>query len=167
VLDGDRRDLTKELDARGASLREAVVKLAAPEQAASAGPYAPALTSLDYNNYLTAFGLVAMGFCLMLGLFTRPAALAGAVFLALIYLCNPPWPGLAASPSAEGHFWIVDKNLVELTACLALACLPTGHWVGLDALLFGARRRRRLLRQEVELEREPARGPGRRAHPVS
>jgi uncharacterized membrane protein YphA (DoxX/SURF4 family) len=168
TLDADRKKVTAELDARAASLREAVAKLAAAEQAASAGSYKPPLTTLDYNNYLTAFGLVAMGGCLMLGLFTRFAALAGATFLALIYLSNPPWPGLPASPTAEGHVWIVDKNLIEMLACLALTFLPTGHWVGFDALLFGRRRRARLLREELAAaEREPARGPGRFAHRVS
>ena len=36
---------------------------------------------------------------------------------------------------AEGHYFIVNKNLIEMLACLAIASLPTGQWVGLDALL--------------------------------
>ena len=53
----------------------------------------------------------------------------------------PPWPGLPASPMAEGHYLIVNKNLIEMLACLALVCIPTGLWIGLDALLFGWMRR--------------------------
>ena len=45
---------------------------------------------------------------------------------------HPPQPG------AEGHYLIVSKNLVELIACLVIATTPSGHWVGLDALFFGA-----------------------------
>jgi hypothetical protein len=62
----------------------------------------------------------------------------------MIYLSMPPWPGLPLNPRAEGHYFIVSKNLVELIACLVIAATPNGHWIGLDALLFGARRRQRL-----------------------
>ena len=65
----------------------------------------------------------------------------------MIYLSMPPWPGLPPNPKAEGHYLIVSKNLVELIACLVIATTPSGHWIGLDALFFGARRRRRLAAQ--------------------
>ena len=48
------------------------------------------------------------------------------------------------NPRAEGHYFIVSKNLVELIACMVIATTPNGHWIGLDALVFGAFRRRRL-----------------------
>lgn len=99
---------------------------------------------LKASDMLTIIGLILMGSCLMLGLFTRFAALCGVAFLALIYMSSPPWPGLPVSPMSEGHYMIVNKNLIELLACAAFAALPTGHWVGLDAALFGARRRRKL-----------------------
>jgi hypothetical protein len=54
------------------------------------------------------------------------------------------------NPLSEGHYLVVSKNLVELLACLAIACLPTGHWIGLDALLFGWLRRRREARALAE-----------------
>ena len=62
----------------------------------------------------------------------------------MIYLSMPPLPGLPPNPKAEGNYLIVSKNLVELLACLVIATTPNGHWIGFDALLFGARRRRRL-----------------------
>ena len=55
----------------------------------------------------------------------------------MIYLSMPPWPGLPPNPKAEGHYWIVSKNLVELIACLLVATTASGHWFGLDALFFG------------------------------
>ena len=76
----------------------------------------------------------------------------------MIYLSMPPWPGLPANPKAEGHYFIVSKNLIELIACLVIATTPTGHWIGLDALFFGARRRGRLG------PRRPG-GPARRPRP--
>ncbi len=139
-LDTDRADLLKELDGQGSALREAVSKLATDEQASSAGPYLAPKSTFERMNLFISFSVLAIGFCLLLGLFTRLAAVGGAVFLLQIYLSMPPWPGLPASPRAEGHYFIVDKNFVEMMACLALAFLPTGHWVGLDALLFGRRR---------------------------
>jgi uncharacterized membrane protein YphA (DoxX/SURF4 family) len=164
-LDADRKDLLKELDARGAALREAVIKLATSDQVAAAGPYRTPPSSLDWINVLTTYGILAIGFCLIVGLFTRLSALGAAVFLLQIYLSMPPWPGLPPAPRAEGHYWIVDKNLVEMLACLSLACLPTGQWVGLDALLFGRYARARAARREARAE--PAAGRRRSAHTVS
>jgi len=67
----------------------------------------------------------------------------------MIYLSMPPLHGLPPNPKAEGHYWIVNKNLIELIACLLIAVTASGHWVGLDALLFGASRRRRWARYEA------------------
>ena len=54
----------------------------------------------------------------------------------MIYLSIPPWPGLPPNPKAEGHYWIVSKNLVEMLACLLIAVTASGHWFGLDAALL-------------------------------
>jgi len=142
-LDAERKLLTADLQAEAARLRDRVTALASEEQKQAAGPYAPPRTQLDLVNMLTMYGLVAMGLGLMLGLFGRLSALAGAIFLGQIYLSMPPWPGLPASPIAEGHYLIVNKNLIEMLACLALVFIPTSWWVGLDPLLFGWMYRRR------------------------
>ena len=109
--------------------------------------YHPATSQLDVVNMMTTYGLILMGTCLILGLFTPFASLCAASFLAMIYLSMPPWPGTPPNPKAEGHYWIVNKNLIELIACLLIASTASGHWFGLDALFFGARRRRRLARR--------------------
>ena len=125
-------------------MRDAVANLARPDQKKLVGALETEWTSLDLLNQLTIFGLIAMGICLIAGFLTPLAALSAAAFLAMIYLSMPPWPGLPPNPKAEGHYWIVSKNLIELIACLVIATTPSGHWIGLDALCFGARRRRRL-----------------------
>jgi uncharacterized membrane protein YphA (DoxX/SURF4 family) len=145
-LDADRHALCAPLIEHGNGLREAIGKLATSEQLKSGGAVPPQWTSLDYINQLTIIGLIAIGVCLIAGFLTPWAALGAAAFLAMIYLSMPPWPGLPANPKAEGHYWIVSKNLVELLACLVIASTPSGHWIGFDALFFGARRRRRLAR---------------------
>lgn len=146
LLEADRRALTKPILEQQRAFEESIVALATPEQAKGAGPVTEQPTTLELLNVITPYGLVAIGICLMLGFLTPWAAVGAALFLAMIYLSMPPWPGLPPNPKAEGHYWIVSKNLVEMLACLVLATTPTGHWVGLDALVFGASRRRRLAR---------------------
>jgi uncharacterized membrane protein YphA (DoxX/SURF4 family) len=141
-LNADRKDLLAQLDTWTGAMKDAWAKLARePQQAA--GPVPAAWTRLDWLNRLTMWGLIVAGACLILGLLTPVAALWCAGFLALIYFSLPPWPGLPDNPLSEGHYWIVNKNLIEMFACLVLASTPTGLWVGLDALLFGWIDRRR------------------------
>ena len=85
-----------------------------------------------------------VGPLLMLGLFSRAAALGAATMLFSFYLAMPPWPGVPPAPGPE-HSLIIDKNLVEALACLALAATPSGRWVGLDSLV-----RRYLFRRTTE-----------------
>jgi uncharacterized membrane protein YphA (DoxX/SURF4 family) len=182
-LDTERRALVGALEERSKAFRDAVVaKLATSEQVRDAkapllsrvGPQAPAASDsdaikaaeaarpwdqLDWINFATTYGLIAIGICLILGFLTPLAALGAAAFLAMIYLSMPPWPGLPTNPRAEGHYFIVSKNLIELIACLVIATTPSGHWIGLDALFFGARRRRRLA--PATPDRTPASTPGR------
>ena len=71
---------------------------------------------------------------LIMGLGTRLAAFLGAVMLSGFYLAQPPWPGVPPAPGPE-HSYIVNKNLIEVIALLAVAVLPTGRWFGLDAFV--------------------------------
>jgi uncharacterized membrane protein YphA (DoxX/SURF4 family) len=142
-LNKDRVELLGLADGWTSALHDKWVALATPEQVTAHGPYQAPWTNWDYLNWVTKWGLVVSGACLILGLLTPLAALYAAGFLALIYLSVPPWPGLPASPIAEGNYWIVNKNLVEMLACLVLASTPSGLWLGIDALLFGWIGRRR------------------------
>jgi uncharacterized membrane protein YphA (DoxX/SURF4 family) len=150
TLEATRRSLVGPLLDRETALFDAVAKLAPPEQQRKSGPFPRPWTRLDVINYVTIIALVAIGACLILGFLTPLAALGAAAFLAMIYLSMPPWPGLPPNPRAEGHYWIVSKNLVELLACLVVATTDSGHWIGLDALFFGGRRRRRMARAAGE-----------------
>lgn len=57
-----------------------------------------------------AWGLLVAGILLMLGRATRPAALFGIFYLALMYVLNPPHFG----HTGESHFLYVDRNVVEI-----------------------------------------------------
>ena len=80
--------------------------------------------------------LVAVGVCLMAGLFTRAACVLGAGFLVMTYLAHPPFPWYPLPPNTEGNPVFVNKNVIEALALLALASYPTGRWLGLDALVL-------------------------------
>jgi len=151
AVEADRKDLVKVVDAWTSDLRLGLAGLATPDQVKEAGDYVPPLNQLQKIDRLTMWGLSAVGLCLMLGLFTPLAALGGAAYLLSFYLSMPPWPGLPEGIT-EGHYRYVNKNLIEMLACLALASTPNGLWIGVDALLFGWIGRGRRARAAAELE---------------
>jgi thiosulfate dehydrogenase [quinone] large subunit len=90
---------------------------------------------LNAVDFLNTFGLIAIGLGLMLGLFTRIAAISGAILLFIYYLNNPPLIGLEYSVPAEGSYLIVSKTLIESMALIMLAVFPSGYFAGLDMLI--------------------------------
>ena len=92
---------------------------------------------VDFLNFGVTWGLTAIGFCLLIGFCSRLAALGGAAFLFSVLLTQPPWPTIFPHVHPEvGHAMIVDKNFVEMIACLVIAALPAGRWAGLDFFLW-------------------------------
>ncbi|MGQ9651904.1 MAG: DoxX family protein [Phycisphaerae bacterium] len=87
-----------------------------------------------FSDFSNKWGLTIVGACLILGLFTRLACLGAAGLLAMYYLAMPPLPGVPEGPS-EGHYLVVNKNLIELVTVLMLATTRVGRWGGLDGLL--------------------------------
>lgn len=92
-------------------------------------------------DLLNIWGLVAIGLGLMLGLLTRLAAFFGIVLLLLYYAAHPPLAQMGFGVPTEGHYLIVNKNLVELMGLLVVLIFPTGTFIGLDRLLARAWRR--------------------------
>jgi uncharacterized membrane protein YphA (DoxX/SURF4 family) len=118
----------------------------------SIGPFAGFFHSLAENaawlkvvDQANIWALMAIGVCLMLGLFARAAAVGGVLLLGLYYAAYPPFFGPAGEGVAEGHYLLVNKNLVELFALCVVLALPVRQ-LGLDGLLAlrRARRRKRL-----------------------
>lgn len=91
-------------------------------------------TALKISDMLTIVGLTALGITLIVGLLTRLSCLVAAFMLFSFYLAMPPWPGSPPIPGPE-HSFIINKNLIEVIALLALSTIPTGLWFGLDSLL--------------------------------
>lgn len=87
---------------------------------------------LQVVDIMNTWGLIAIGLGLILGLFTRWAAIAGTALLLVYYLNNPPLIGLTYNLPSEGNYLIVSKTLIEAAALLVLAVFPTGSAFGLD-----------------------------------
>lgn len=93
----------------------------------------PAL--LQVTDVLNMAGLALIGFCLMTGILTRFAAWAGAALIGLYYLANPPLAATNVGFASEGHYLIVNKNLIEVVVLLLLAAVPSGWYYGIGNLL--------------------------------
>ena len=93
-------------------------------------------------DLITMWGLTIVGVCLILGLFTRLASLAGIGFILLFYLCNPPFVGYFYSIPTEGSYLIVNKNLVELSGLVVILVTGSGRFAGLDRIVHGLFARR-------------------------
>lgn len=96
---------------------------------------------LNAVDFLNTWGLIAIGIGLILGLFTRIAAISGAILLFVYFLNNPPLIGLEYTVPSEGSYLVVSKTLIESVALIALAVFPSGSFAGLDLLVSRFRNR--------------------------
>jgi uncharacterized membrane protein YphA (DoxX/SURF4 family) len=92
------------------------------------------MSKLEWIDGITSWGLVVVGLCLLVGFFTRTMCFAGALFLLMLYLTITPFPWLPQAPIAEGHYYFVNKNLIEMLALVALATTRSGYWLGVDGI---------------------------------
>ena len=77
----------------------------------------PAL--LNISDFLNMYALLFIGLALFIGLFSRVAALSGALLLTLYYFAYPPF-GNPLMSASDGHLFIVDKLFIEAAALLFL-----------------------------------------------
>ena len=89
---------------------------------------------LSVVDQMNMWGLILIGLGLVLGLFTRTAAFAGALLIGLYYLFNPPLIGITTMAPMEGNYLIVNKNLIEAVMLLLIAVSPAARLYGLDSL---------------------------------
>jgi len=131
-------------------LYEGVIKLYNPEWtsfgylASSQGPLKSVFAALtaeailpwvDALNWAT---LIFVGVTLLLGIWEKWGAFAGMGLLALYYLAHPSFPWVTQL-NVEGSYWFINKNLIELVACMVLFQFPTGHYFGLPRV-FGKKK---------------------------
>lgn len=122
-----------EVDRLDKDYKTTLASLVDKDQKDRQAPFEAPPTQLDKIDKWTGCALMAIGAALILGLFTRIASVAGALFLASVVLAQPAWPGLYPPlPPSAGHSLVVTKEFIEMLAMLALAATPVGRWAGLD-----------------------------------
>lgn len=84
-------------------------------------------------DFLNIAGLIAVGVSLLLGIKVRWGCIAGIMLLALYYLAHPPFSSLPQGP-AEGSYWIVNKNLIEIAALLVVYQFPLTSVFGIERM---------------------------------
>ena len=75
---------------------------------------------------LNIYGQILIGLGLILGLFSRYAAVSGAVLLLLYYIAIPPF---------MNDLFFVDRNFIELIAFFIVILFSTSENIGLDRLV--------------------------------
>jgi uncharacterized membrane protein YphA (DoxX/SURF4 family) len=87
----------------------------------------------DQINFAVTYGITAIGLCLILGLFTRPAALGGALFMAFVVMTQPAWPSIYPHDLPQlGHALLINKDFIEMLVLVFMATTAVGRWGGLD-----------------------------------
>ena len=84
-------------------------------------------------NILNIGGLIIVGISLLIGIRVRFGCIAGILLLALYYLAHPPFPNLPQGP-AEGSYWIVNKNLIEMAALFVIYQFPLTSVFGIEQI---------------------------------
>lgn len=90
-------------------------------------------TQMQQINFAVTYGITAIGICLLLGLFTRLAALGGAAFMCFVVMTQPAWPTIYPPDLPMlGHALLINKDFIEMVALLVIASSAVGRWGGLD-----------------------------------
>jgi uncharacterized membrane protein YphA (DoxX/SURF4 family) len=126
-----RGPLLATIDQSGRDLERLVNEVATPAQREAhdwlpLGRVGEPPMSADKMDKIIPYFDTAIGVCLILGLFTRTAAVLGALFLASV--CAAQFPGY---PGAAPIYY----QAVEMLALFALAANGAGKWFSVDALL--------------------------------
>ena len=84
-------------------------------------------------DFLNIAGLIAVGISLLLGIRVRWGCIAGILLLLMYYLAHPPFSSLPQGP-AEGSYWVVNKNLIEMVALYVIYQFPLVSLFGIENL---------------------------------
>ena len=89
------------------------------------------LLAVDWINIIC---LIFAGASLIFGLIERIGTAIGMSLLFLYWLSNPPFISNDFNTISEGHYLVINKNIVELLALLILFLFPTGKFLGIPVL---------------------------------
>ena len=112
--------------------------------------FAPLFNWMAYNegvlqvvDFLNVWGLILIGFGLLLGFLTRYAGIAGMFILSLYYLANPPFIGTDFGIPQEGHYLVFNKTFIDIIALALLVIFPSGMYYGIDRFIKANRQSKR------------------------
>jgi uncharacterized membrane protein YphA (DoxX/SURF4 family) len=91
-------------------------------------------TTLQIVDFLNTWGLLIIGLCLFVGIFTRIACIFGALLLLMYYIASPPF--VYSSIPATSHFYLINYNLIEAVVLLGLTIFPKDYLWGLQRLVL-------------------------------
>ena len=83
-------------------------------------------TILSIVDFMNIWGQILIGVALIIGFFSRIAAIFGAIMLLSYYIAIPPF---------VESFTFIDKNLFELFLFLVTILFPTSKIIGIDLLI--------------------------------
>ncbi|MFP6669600.1 MAG: DoxX family protein [Pirellulales bacterium] len=107
-------------------LHRELLDLATTKAKSAAGEVRLGDASLETFDKLLIYSQFAIGGCLLVGLFTRLAALGAGTFLVFVLLTQPPWVVGYSTPLGSGN------QVVMMLASLVLVGTAAGRWAGLD-----------------------------------
>ena len=90
-------------------------------------------TTLAVVDFINIWGLLIIGLCLFLGLFTRAASISGALLLLMYYVASPPF--VYSSIPTTNHFYLINYNLIEAVVLIVLASFRKDYFWGIQRLL--------------------------------
>lgn len=96
-------------------------------------------TTIQVVNFLNIWGLVLIGLGLMLGVMIRISSVSGILLLLLYYFAYPPF-GDSLLQASEGHYWIINRNLIEILALGVVIAYPVYEYSILNLFRKAGRR---------------------------
>jgi thiosulfate dehydrogenase [quinone] large subunit len=89
--------------------------------------------TLQIVDFMNIWGLIIIGLCLFIGLFTRAASIGGAFLLLLYYVANPPF--VSSSIPQTSHFYLLNYNLIEAVVLIVLASFRKEAFWGIQRII--------------------------------
>lgn len=86
-------------------------------------------------DFINIWGMILVGFSLIIGLLARYASMGGAVMLLFYFVAYPPIPGYTVGVPAEGSYLWINKILIEFFVLTAFSFMASGYHFGLDRLI--------------------------------
>lgn len=80
------------------------------------------------GDYAVMGGLTLIGLSLITGVLARVASVFAILLMAMFYAAQPPEPFATALSGADGRFFLLERNLIESAALLAIVFVPS--WKG-------------------------------------